>query len=203
MNQEFWWNWWVQVAVAVGTIGAVVTALWAALRQPYRPLLKLKILREDGERAFLESGEDARYYHIKVWNENRSTSLASRVQVYFTLLEETDKPNGNLREVWQGNLPLRWRDQEYVPRFQKIGSAKDADLCMIRKQGGLSLLPLFMPYNLLPYAHRKGACRLVLSLQARSNQADSEPLRIQICWDGIWADGDTEMKEHLQVKALP
>jgi|ERR1700722_6809251 len=89
MNQEFWWNWWIQFAVAMGTIGAVVTALWAAMRQPDRPLLKLKILRDEGERTFLNSGEDVRNYHLKVWNEHRSTSLATRVQVYLTPLEES------------------------------------------------------------------------------------------------------------------
>jgi hypothetical protein len=208
MNPDFWWNWWVQFAVALGTIGAVVTALWAAMRQPDRPLLKMKVLRDEGERTFLNSGEDVRNYHLKVWNEHRSTSLATRVQVYLTLLEETNKLNGDLldgdlQKVWHGNLPLRWRDQEFVPRFQKLGSAKDADLCIIRKQGELSLLPLFMPNNLKPYADRKGACRLILSLQARSNQADSEIVRIEIWWDGMWADGDGELKEHLRVRPFP
>ena len=71
---------------------------------------------------------------------------------------------------------------------------------MVRKQGSLSLVPLFMPNNLRPYADWKGACRLILSLEARSNQIDSELVRIELCWDGIWADGEGEMKEHLQIR---
>src|ERR1700722_8419018 len=114
MNQEFWWNWWIQFGVAAGTFGAVITALWAAMRKPDRPLLKLEVLRKEGERTVLNSGEDVRYYHLKVWNGNRSTSIAIRVQVYLTLLEETDEFNKEDRVVWRGNIPLRWRDKEFV-----------------------------------------------------------------------------------------
>jgi hypothetical protein len=202
MNQEFWWNWWIQFGVAAGTFGAVITALWAAMRKPDRPLLKLEVLRKEGERTVLNSGEDVRYYHLKVWNGNRSTSIATRVQVYLTLLEETDEFNKEDRVVWRGNIPLRWRDQEFVPWFQKLGSAKDADLCQIHKEGLLTLLPLFTPNSLLSFVHRKEACRLILSLQARSNQVDSELIRIGIYWDGSWAEGDIEMMQHLQVRAI-
>ena len=27
---QFWWNWWVSLAVAIGTIGAVLVALFSA-----------------------------------------------------------------------------------------------------------------------------------------------------------------------------
>ena len=41
---------------------------------------------------------------------------------------------------------------------------------------------------------------MVLSLQARSTEVDSEIFPLEIAWDGEWADGDTEIKRHLVVK---
>jgi hypothetical protein len=198
MGQEFWLNWLVQLAVAVGTIGASITALYLAFRQSEQPRLKLKVLRREGERTRTNSGEDIRFYHLQVWNERRSSS-ATRVQVHLLRLEEPG-PDGNLQTTWLGDLPFRWRDQEFVPRFQKIGSSKDCDLCSVGRQSGLTLMPLFLPNSL--NARRQGRCRLVLSFQARSNQADSEIIRISIAWDGIWEDGDTEMGRHCVVGAL-
>jgi hypothetical protein len=58
-----------------------------------------------------------------------------------------------------------------------------------------------MPNN-LNASNRHGKCTFVVSLQARSNQADSEVKRIQVSWDDHWEDGDTEMQQHLEVTEL-
>lgn len=42
---------------------------------------------------------------------------------------------------------------------------------------------------------------MVLSFQARSNEGDSPILAVRVSWDGEWADGETEMSQHLVVKA--
>src|ERR1700722_13939367 len=100
MNQEFWWNWWIQFGVTAGTFGAVITALWAAMRKPDRPLLKLEVLRKEGERTVLNSGEDVRYYHLKVWNGNRSTPLQQGSKCILRFLR---KPTNSTRKtVWCG-----------------------------------------------------------------------------------------------------
>jgi len=196
-THQFWWNWWIQLAVAIGTIGAVILALFVSLRKP-KPQLKLKVLRAEGEPTRLNSGEDVRFYHLHVWNERRSIA-ATEVQVYLSRLDESGA-NGKLQKVWQGNVPLRWRDQEFVPTLQKIGSAKDCDLCQIGRQSGLSLMPLFVPNSL--NSCRQGKCKLILFLQARSNEADSEVIRIAISWDGIWEDTDNAMKQHFAIEVL-
>jgi hypothetical protein len=199
---QFWWNWWAVAAAALATLGAVFVALWAALRKSKPPLLKLKVLRTEGEATQLNSGEHVRNYHLEVRNDERS-SVATRVQVYLTLLKELK--HGSWEEVWRGNLPLSWRDQQFVPKFQKLGSAKDCDLCVVGEHTGLSLLPLFWPNSLRPHAYqRNGECTWMLSLEARSDQADSAGgIRVKIRWDGIWAHGDSDIQEHLQVKLLP
>jgi hypothetical protein len=208
--QQFWWNWWVNLAVAIGTLLTVAVALFGetirALLLP--PRLRLKLLRQGGERTTLthrnlgvvETIDEVRYYHLHIWNERR-WSQAKEVQVYLTRLEEPG-PDGDLQIVWFGNVPMRWRDQEFVPILRTIGAVADCDLCRVGRRTGLSLMPLIMPNSLEPFAHRNQRCRLVASLQARSNQADSDVVRIEISWDGLWEEGDTEMQRHLVIKEL-
>lgn len=48
---QFWWNWWVSLTVAAGTIGAVIVALFGqAFRAKFFPAkLKLDLVSADGE----------------------------------------------------------------------------------------------------------------------------------------------------------
>ena len=205
-GQQFWWNWWVNLGVAVGTLLTVGVALFGeqARAKYFPPRLKLKVLRKEGEITELKdfSGkhiDDVRYFHLRIWNERR-WSPVDGVQVYLIRVEEPG-PSGALRVVWLGNVPIRWRDQEVVPLFRTIGAAADCDFCRVEKHGGLSLMPLIMPNN-LNASNRHGKWTFAVSLQARSNQADSEVKYIQVSWDGQWEDGDTEMQRHLEVTEL-
>jgi hypothetical protein len=46
MGREFWWNWFVQLAIAIGTIGAVIVALFGNRFRAFLlpPRLKLSLL---------------------------------------------------------------------------------------------------------------------------------------------------------------
>lgn len=78
MPDGFWWNWGVAFATAVGTIGAVVLALFGKRIQVacFPPNLKLSLTSQDGEGTTtivtppggrLADGrpEAARYYHLQ------------------------------------------------------------------------------------------------------------------------------------------
>ena len=204
-SQQFWWNWWVNLAVATGTLLTVAVALFGEkLRAKlFPPVLRMRLLRKEGEKTELrnQSGQyidDVRYYHLKVWNERR-WSTAEQVQVYLTRIDEPG-PSGKYQLAWSGEVPLRWRDQEFVPLLQTIGAAKDCDFFMVQKKGGLWLMPLITPNNMK--ARKEGKCRFLVWVQARSDQADSEIMRIQVSWDGLWEYGDTEMQRHLEVEDL-
>jgi hypothetical protein len=120
--------------------------------------------------------------------------------VFLTGIEELG-PNSRYQIMWVGNVPMRWRDQEVVPVTQTIGAPKDADFCMVSRQNNLvSLMPLIAPNNLT--VHRQGPCRFAARLQVRSDEADSEDLRIEVAWDGVREDGDVEMGRHLRVDEL-
>jgi len=197
---QFWWNWGTTFGAAAATLAAVGAALYAARRKPTPPVLTLSVLREDGERTQFSTGEDVHFYHLVVGNAERS-SVATRVQVFLTALDAGLPSDKLLTEVWRGNVPFRWRDQEFLPLFQKIGGARDLDLCSVGKVSGLSLLPLFVPNSLLPYVNWKlgTPCKLMLYMQARANQVDSDMVRVEIAWDGSWA---ADMSTHLYPKLL-
>ena len=143
--------------------------------------------------------DDARYYHLTVVNQRRRLSPAD-VQVFLTRVEEPG-PDAALRLTWSGNLPIRCRDQEQYPVIRTIGYPLDYDLCAVfRRDRRLILLPLYGPFSL--QLERRQPCRLVVSFQVRSPLVDSNVIRIQISWDGQWADGALEMRQHLMVDEL-
>ena len=210
-EDQFWWNWWVSIAIALGTISAVLIALFGqAFRAKFfPPQLSLNVVHPEGEKTkvrltWFEDGkqkerwEDARYYHVQVQN-NRRWSPANQTQVFLMQVEEPG-PDGGFQTVWRGDIPLGWRHQEVFPPARSIGPKADADLCSVVKDKWLQLHPLVAPYNL--NVQRREKSILILSLQARSNEGDSSILRIQIAWDGGWHDGSEEMKHHLTVNVI-
>ena len=204
-DQQFWWNWWINLAVALATFLAAMVALFGrqfwALVCP--PLLRMKLLEEYGEKTIavrrikenLSMDDEVRFFHLKVWNERRRWASAHQAQVFLMALEQPG-PNGEWQVTWTGNVPMRWRDQEITPFAQTIGAPID---CMVGKlQRILELMPLITPNNLK--VHWKGPCRFMARLQARSTEKDSEELYVQVSWDGEWEDGDIEMRKHLTVE---
>jgi hypothetical protein len=201
----------VNAAVAFGTVTAASVALFGqAFRLKYfPPKLSLRLVNPGGERtqiklSWFENGEtksrleEGRYYHLRVSNERR-WSPANEVQVFLLRTEEPG-PDGELRTTWIGDVPMRWRSQESVPVARTIGPSADADLCCIVKGKSLELLPLITPYSLT--AKWSGNARIVLSLQVRASEADSDIIRVEVSWNGAWEDGTQEMMRHLVVKVL-
>jgi hypothetical protein len=68
------------------------------------------------------------------------------------------------------------------------------------KNKWLELQPLITP-NALTAQYRQ-ACHLALILQARGHEVDSPLLRVEIHWDGQWADETETMQKHLVVKSV-
>jgi hypothetical protein len=201
---QFWWNWWINFAVALATFAAAIVALFGEwLRSKMFPArLKLSLLNANGEKGRIAHGdrqENARFYHVRVENTNRFVSTAKDVQVFLIRIEEPG-PDDELQIVWSGEIPMRWRNQEVSALTKAIGHATDCDLCSVGENRWLSLSPLIVPLSM--NARREGPCKMVVSLQARSQQADSPALRVQIAWDGAWDLGDNEMRRHLTVREL-
>lgn len=208
---QFWMNWWVQLAVAVGTVGAVFVALFG---QGFRakffpPKLSLSLPNPDGEKAkvrltWMENNveqkrlADGRYYRLLVSN-GRRWSPANQVQVVLIRVEELTA-DGQFAVSWAGNLPLTWMHQQLFPPLRTIGPASEIDLCSVVKDKWLELHPLIVPFDL--QARHRQATRLILWVQVKSSECDSPVLRVQVSWDGQWHDGAQEMRRHLVLKVI-
>ena len=207
-TSEFWMGWIVQVAIAVGTISAVLVALFGGwLRGRLAPpRLMLKLENADGVKTpvSLKAPDGStretmgRWYHVRVSNERR-WSPATQVQVFLLRVEEPDAA-GEFKVTWLGEIPIRWRDQEIKPLVRTIGHADDCDLCSVVEEKWLELHPLVIPHAL--DARRRTSCRLIVTLQARGVEADSNLLRVEIAWDGKWSEDADEMAHHMVVKGI-
>ena len=205
---QFWLNWGVQLVVALATFGAVAVALFGeAFRGKYfPPVLKLELARETGEQTKLKTPfqtygnvkhlvQDAQYFHVKVSNSRR-WSQATQVDVVLLGVERPDA-HGIFGMVWAGDVPLGWRHQQ-APAPRTVGPTAFADLCSVVKGGGFRLHPVVAPNNL--QVHHSGAVRMILHLQARSNEVDSNFLAVEVDWDGKWSDSKSEMVNHIKVR---
>jgi hypothetical protein len=208
-----WMQWLATVFAALATFLACFIALFGQqIRDKYSPpLLSVELLSSDGEKtnatiqgpANQQQGRTllrvpARYYHLRARNTRRYVK-ATDVQL---MLLRVDEPgaNGRFEPAWRGAVPLRWRHQDLYPTLRSIGAEVDADLFGILQDNGLELCLLASPSNLETL--RRGACTLILHIEARSNEVTTPIMRIKITWDGQWADGSQEMRKHCVVEEL-
>ncbi len=188
------------IAVVCGGLGGAIFTWFTNRKFRLPPVLTLALVRDEGERGRIggPTGENARYYHLRVSNSRRRWSPATDAQVFLTRLEEPG-PNGVFQAVWVGDIPMRWRNQESSPLTRTIGANADSDVCSVGEKGWMRLMPLITPFSMV--AEKKtGPWRVALLLQVRSAQADSPFFRAEISWDGVWEAGDTEIKRHLKIK---
>jgi hypothetical protein len=207
---QFWLTWIVNLAIAIGTLGAVVVALfgeWIRAKM-FAPRLALSLVSPTGERIPVtitspggeSRSEEGRHYRVRVVNERR-WPRATQVRVHLIRLEEPG-PDNQLQLKWAGEVPLRWTHQEIVPLERTIGPEATCDLCSVVKDKWVALHPIIMPTNLADLALRRSPVDWTVSLQAKSNEGDSCIIRFRISWDGKWDDGETEMARHLVLRQL-
>ena len=208
----FWPNWIVQLFIALGTVGAVIVALFGEFLRNWLmpPRLRLSVDSLEGVKtpvqlAWHDEGgnlqsrmEDGRYWHVRVRNERRWFA-AHHVQVLLLQIEEPG-PNGAPQIKWAGEAPVLWENQEIYGAGRAVGAAGRVALCSVVGDKWLALHPLIMPLNM--DAQRRAACVLTLTFQARGDEGDSPPLRVRVAWDGKWSDGAQEMRQHLTIETL-
>jgi len=201
-TQEFWWNWGVQAAVAVGTIGAVVIALFGeAIRaRLFPPMLVLDVARPEGlvgvvptvdEHGHIKGLIPARWYHLNVTNTRRWSPVRN-ARVVVTRVDRRG-PDGTFQQTWDGELPLRWANEEHTSKVRTIGAPARADLCALAEGSGAALIQVSVRPPEFPAVIEKDRPILVY-LQARGDEGDSPVLALQIAWDGQWHAGSQEMR---------
>jgi hypothetical protein len=206
LSTAFWMKWAVEALTAIGTIGAVLVALFGG---KLRPKLEMGLIGPEGEPArvmlsWVDEGgavqqrvEDARYYRLRVSNR-RPWRKATGVQVVLLGIEE-DTPDGEWRPSWAGSVPIVWMHERSV---RTIGATPaQADLVTVVKNKWLALHPQIKPLNFPP--DYRTAVRLRLSLKAEAEEYETAVMRVLVSWDGMWHDGAQEMRNHLRISQEP
>lgn len=203
---------WTDVLTALGTVGAVVVALFGyLLPRFFPPRLRVAISNPHGVRqrvrvmmpaapAPVARDGWARYYQLEVSNARRRAK-AHNVRVVLLKLE-TETAVGWVDTWGGGGIPLKWQHQEALAGARTLGPPIFADLFNVMRLDGeppltqLGLTPIFQPLGVeVNYA---GACGLRATIQAQSDETDSDRFVITLRWDGQWVEGAMEMAQHVR-----
>jgi hypothetical protein len=146
-----------------------------------------------------------RFYHVEVANRRR-WAKATDVRVMLLKVEEPGA-GGQLRQVLEEEIQLLWQRSEMMPQRVTVGTPARADLISVMKHDGQPDRIRFLQMHLMWQPNyfdnfRPLSGSMTITLQARSNEADSNLLALHVDWDGNWHDGDTEMQQHLRVSQV-
>ena len=134
-----------------------------------------------------------RCYHVRVDDLTRWNPVTG-VHIFLLSVEAPDAS-----DELDASSPLSWRN-EPNPQPKTIGYHAECDLCyVIKEPREVRLSPLIVGQVPSIYA---GPFKIAVTLQARGIEADLNPLRVEISWNGEWSDHREEMKHHLVVKTI-
>jgi hypothetical protein len=205
------WQYWTDFTIkALGTVAtflAVFVALFGAWLRNWiwPPTLTVSLVSSEGYSSNLWIFDKATgkqlhqtpgfWYHVSVENRTRWNPVTD-LYIFILSIEVRDAA-GNFIPSWVGRCPLGWR-HESNPQPKKVGYSSECDLCHILKEPLEVRLTPIVPGQ-VPDVYGE-PIRIALTLQARGIEAESKPLRIEISWDGKWADNKDDLKRHFVVK---
>jgi hypothetical protein len=200
---------WVQEAGVIGTWVVGVLALFGDRIRAwlFRPDLHLELTSKIGSYS-PQAGRQhdgavvtrhARYYHLTVTNRARYP-VAKDVHVLLLGVERLDQQTPPTETSgWYVPLPLGWAYGGY-PLAREIGRKTEAiaDLLFVRGDK-LEFVPIHTPLNF--QKDYSGKTRLRVTAVARGTDCESNILKLEIEWNGLWERDDDAMKKHFVIRA--
>lgn len=197
---------WIAAGGAVGTWVIAALALWGEWFKSLFPFLRPVLTIEPiglSEIVEQNNGLNARYYHLRVRNTRPGGIPAAHdVKVLITRVDKEDAA-GQPTPVFSETVPLTWVRGEIYPLRRTIGRQHaDANLLWVREDGWFQFEPVVRP-NHFPKPLQQGSVKFWGTVQVQSVEADSEPRRFKVSWDGQWHEGASEIRKHLVVSLDP
>jgi len=200
---------WGSVAQWAGSLGTIIVAILAIWGEQIRsiiglgPKLVVKLHDPIGEVVPMMVNnrpvDYARWYHLRVRNKHKWTKAAN-VRITIIALSKPAADGSYTAQTLSGPLQLMWRFSEFHPLFSNVGPDDYCDLGNVSMNGDFKLTPIVFPGNF--EGTLKANQKMKVVVQAVADNAESEPLTVEISWDGVWEDGDFEMSRHLVVKEI-
>jgi hypothetical protein len=205
---------WATIAVAVGTLGAVLYALFRDLfvTPRRRPKLNLRFDRSGNDQIIVGTagGDEAAYVRLRVANQ-RGRDTADEVVVVVTELRRLDSESAST-EVRPIGLPLTWSGTTPPLTVAAVhpGSGRHVDLLHVDWPGREEIdiakkwtdtMPVQLDLTPRPAGGQdllhSGAYEL--SVEVRARNADAICYVVPVFWDGKWS-GKAAMWDHLRVE---
>ena len=200
-ESQYFWYMVCQWALVVGTLTLAIVALWGHIIRErwFGPKLKIALKNLKGEVSKFSDGVISRYFHLRVFNERR-TSPAHNVRVVIKAIFRPKADGTMCLSPLSGPIQLAWQFQGSNPQFQTIGAESTCDLGYLRKNEPFRLSALYHHIS-FDGTVKKGE-KIIVELAAFADETESNVLKIEIAWDGIWSDDSDEIIKHLVVKQL-
>jgi hypothetical protein len=194
---------------AISLLALVVSVLalfWGdAIRRLFvRPKLSVSLVSGKGHKTVWSNEIPMYFYHLRVKNSRRTP--ATNVEVLLMRLETAPYGHPLVPVDLRNRIQLAW-PYPNLPNHQQrpnIGPEYVCDLGHLEKK--INEEPVFMlqtyikPDNFESLRPRQ---RMRLEIKAVGENAESEPLWLDIYWDGEWTDDSTSLADHFQIKEIP
>jgi len=206
---------WATVAVAIGTIGTVVYALFRDVFVTPRRRPRLEVLFDkagtDQVVVAMDGGMEAAYVRLRVANAARKDT-ADDVVVIVTEVRRTEDTETATAEVRPIGLPLTWSGSNPPLTVASVhpGSERHVDLVYVdwpardetdiaREWSGTE--PARLAVTPRPAGDRDclESGSYEVSVEVRARNADAIRYAVPVSWDGNWS-GKAAMWDHLRVE---
>jgi hypothetical protein len=193
---------WAAWLTAVGTLAVAVVAIWGDWLRDRLAGPKLAVALRDvrGDLNIRNDGIREIYHHLVVSNRRRWIP-AEAVRVLVVGLAKR-RPDGSfLADPLVAPLQLTWAFPTFHELFPTIAESDICDFGAVDQSSGRFRLSTYItPNNFRGYIAGGEAMRVTLVASAHNGR--SEPLVVEVSWDGTWAADLEEMQRHLVIKEV-
>jgi hypothetical protein len=192
------WGLIIQGVGVVCTIVVAILAIWGDLiRSRFAgPKLRINLRSSKGELNYIQDRTPTLYYHLRVVNKRRGAQ-AKNVRVVLTGLLKSDRHGKFVDQTLSGPLQLTWQFPNIHPQYPTIGPEDFCDLGNLIKCRRFVLSPYVIPNNFTGYLDPNEKMRV--EVIAVADNAESNPMCIEVSWDGLWSDDANQMEKHLVI----
>ena len=193
---------WIQLLVAIGTIAVAILAIWGQRISHFLglgPKLHLRLQDPQGEFIISSGGGSVskiRYYHVKVWNSHR-WAQATNARVVINGIARPAADGRYTQQPLVGPLQLMWRFAKYHPQYCVLGPSEICDLGYVNEKQ--FVFTTFVDQNHCFLGTIQPKQRARIELMAFADNAESQPLYLDISWDGAWSEDTLRMANHLVI----
>ena len=193
---------WAAWLTAVGTLAVAILAIWGDwIRDRVAgPKLELALRNDHGDLNPRNDGTREIYYHIAV-NNRRRWSPASAVRLLVVGLARRRPDGSYLAEPLVTPLQLTWAFPTFHELFPTVAVSDTCDFGAVDESSGRFRLSTYIfPNNFRGFIEGGEAMRVTVVAEAHNGR--SEPLVLEVSWDGQWFPDLDEMRRHLVIRPI-